>query len=241
MLAFCSVSYYKLGKTILERFHNMTVLSGDLTALVQQTSALALGAKTMRSILVCDVVESVRWMQNHEDHAVARWSAYTQDMRSTVIPEYGGSVVKSTGDGMLIEFSTVVNAVLAATAMQAAATVGNQGLELDKHMHLRIGIHHTEARRDAHDIYGHGVNLAARITSLAGPGEVVVSEDARDCITDTLDGEIEDMGECYLKHVAEPERVFRIGPTGSSPIFGTTTRIRRAVAGNHCRHSICVA
>jgi adenylate cyclase len=185
----------------------------------QDDLAQTLGAKEKRAVLICDVVESVRWMQNHEDQAVNRWSAYTQQVRSMVALAHGGSVVKSTGDGMLIEFSTVSKAVLAAAAMHAAAAVGNQGLDDDCQMQLRIGIHHTEARRDAHDLYGHGVNLTARITALAGPGETVVSAEARDFITHTLDGDIEDMGECYLKHVKEPTRVYRVGAASASPIL----------------------
>ena len=86
-------------------------------------------------------------------------------------------------------------------------------------LQLRTGIHETHARRDAHDLYGHGVNLAARITTLAGPGEIIVSAPVRDQLTDSLDGDIEDMGECYLKHLSEPQRVYRVGIAGCEPIL----------------------
>ncbi len=183
-----------------------------------------LAPSELRVVLVCDVVESVRWMEQDEDNAVTRWQAFTQHVRSTIVPAHGGSVVKSTGDGMMIEFPTARGAVQAAAAMHAQATVDNakhasvlQNAPEQAPAHqlqLRTGIHETQARRDAHDLYGHGVNLAARITTLAGPGETIVSAPVRDHLTDALDGDIEDMGECYLKHVTEPQRVFRVGTAG---------------------------
>ena len=188
-----------------------------------------LAPSELRVVLVCDVVESVRWMEQDEDNAVTRWQAFTQHVRSTIVPAHGGSVVKSTGDGMMIEFPTARGAVQAAAAMHAQAAVDNEkhasalqdtaNQAPAHHVQLRTGIHETQARRDAHDLYGHGVNLAARITTLAGPGETIVSAPVRDRLTDSLDGDIEDMGECYLKHVSEPQRVYRVGMTSAEPIL----------------------
>jgi adenylate cyclase len=178
-----------------------------------------LAPSELRVVLVCDVVESVRWMEQDEDNAVTRWQAFTQHVRSVIVPAHGGSVVKSTGDGMMIEFPSARGAVKAANAMHAKAQEGNTHLNAQRHLNLRTGIHETQARRDAHDLYGHGVNLAARITTLAGPGEIIVSASVRDHLTDRLDGDIEDMGECYLKHLSEPQRVYRVGVAGSEPIL----------------------
>jgi adenylate cyclase len=178
-----------------------------------------LAPRELRVVLVCDVVESVRWMEHDEDYAVSRWQAFTQHVRSTIVPAHGGSVVKSTGDGMMVEFTNARSAVQAATALQAKASEGNATQAPERHLQLRTGIHETHARRDAHDLYGHGVNLAARITTLAGPGEIIVSAPVRDHLTDVLDGDIEDMGECYLKHIVEPQRVYRVGAAGSEPIL----------------------
>jgi adenylate cyclase len=180
-----------------------------------------LAPRELRVVLVCDVVESVRWMEQDEDNAVTRWQAFTQHVRTTIVPAHKGSVVKSTGDGMMIEFPTARGAVQAAAAMHAAADADNAkhatvlqntpAQATAHHLQLRTGIHETQARRDAHDLYGHGVNLAARITTLAGPGEIIVSAPVRDHLTDSIDGDIEDMGECYFKHLKEPQRVYRIG------------------------------
>jgi adenylate cyclase len=170
--------------------------------------------KAQSVILVCDVVESVRWMEHDEDNAIARWSQFATEVRGRIAPAHEGRVVKSTGDGLMIEFKQAPQAVAAAHALHSLANEGNQRLSAqdpERQLHLRIGIHQAEVRKDAHDLYGHGVNLAARITMLAGPGEIIVTPEVRDHITDSLDGEIEDMGECYLKHLSEPQRVYRVG------------------------------
>jgi adenylate cyclase len=166
--------------------------------------------REQRVIVVCDVVESVRWMEHDEDNAITRWSQFAAAVRSRIAPEHAGNVVKSTGDGLMLEFESAPQAVAAANAMQKLSTEGNAGFEPERQMHLRVGIHQAQVRRDAHDLYGHGVNLAARISTLAGPGEIIVTPEVRDHLTDSLDGDIEDMGECYLKHLSEPQRVYRV-------------------------------
>jgi adenylate cyclase len=166
--------------------------------------------REQRVIVVCDVVESVRWMEHDEDNAITRWSQFAAAVRSRIAPEHAGSVVKSTGDGLMLEFESAPQAVAAANAMQKLSSEGNAGFEPERQMHLRVGIHQAQVRRDAHDLYGHGVNLAARISTLAGPGEIIVTPEVRDHLTDSLDGDIEDMGECYLKHLSEPQRVYRV-------------------------------
>ncbi len=183
----------------------------------------ALSPRQQRVVLVCDVVESVRWMEHDEDNAIIRWSQFAAAVRSRIAPEHGGEVIKSTGDGLMMQFQAAPGAIAAANAMQKIASEGNQGFPPERQMHLRIGIHQTEARRDAHDLYGHGVNLAARITQLAGPGEIIVSPEVRDHLTDSLDGEIEDMGECYLKHLSEPQRVYRVGEISPQPMLAPIT------------------
>ena len=178
----------------------------------------ALSPRQQRVVLVCDVVESVRWMEHDEDNAITRWSQFATAVRSRIAPAHGGEVIKSMGDGLMMQFQAAPGAIAAANAMQKIASEGNQGFPPERQMHLRIGIHQTEARRDAHDLYGHGVNLAARITTLAGPGEIIVTPEVRDHLTDSLDGEIEDMGECYLKHLSEPQRVYKITELSASLI-----------------------
>ncbi len=187
----------------------------------------ALSPRQLRVVLVCDVVESVRWMEHDEDNAITRWSQFAAAVRSRIAPEHAGRVVKSTGDGLMLEFDSAPKAVAAANAMQALANEGNAGQALEKHMRLRIGIHHASTRADAYDIYGHGVNLAARIASLAQPSETVVSMEIQDLLVGGLDAHLIDMGECYLKHLDEPVRVFKVKPisehNGVNPLATIST------------------
>ena len=99
-----------------------------------------LSASELRVVLVCDVVESVRWMEHDEDYAISRWQAFAQHVRSVVAPANGGTVVKSTGDGLMLEFASAPSAVKAATAMHSFASAGNMGILPEGQMHLRIGL-----------------------------------------------------------------------------------------------------
>jgi adenylate cyclase len=196
--------------------HQAAQEQADLPPPAAATSELDMALllpKEQSVVLVCDVVESVRWMEHDEDNAIARWSQFASQVREQLAPAHEGRVVKSTGDGLMIEFKQAPQAVAAAHALHTLAQEGNQRLAAqtpERQLHLRVGIHQAEVRRDAHDLYGHGVNLAARITTLAGPGEIIVTPEVRDHITDSLDGQIEDMGECYFKHLQEPQRVYRV-------------------------------
>jgi adenylate cyclase len=175
--------------------------------------------RTRRAVLVCDVVESVRLMQEDEDGTVRRWQQLVESMVREVVPAHGGRLVKSLGDGLMLEFAQPRQAVQAALAIQQLARQGYAGVPPAQHMHLRIGVHSADVVQDQMDIYGHGVNLTARIATLAGPGEIVVTAEVRDQLVPVLDGDIEDLGDCYLKHVKEPVRAYRVGDAGPAPIF----------------------
>lgn len=176
-------------------------------------------SKVVRTVLVIDVVESVRLMEEDEDGAVRRWRQLVEHVASEVLPALGGRLVKSLGDGLMVEFPRVQPAVQAAFAIQSACNNANTGMPPERHMLLRAGAHVGELIADEHDVYGRDVNLAARLTTLAGPGEIVVSADARDQLTPELDADIEDLGECYLKHVQHPVRAYRVGPPGPRPVI----------------------
>jgi adenylate cyclase len=126
---------------------------------------------------------------------------------------------KSLGDGLMLEFDDPRQGVRAALDLQEVCGRINQGLPPDQQMHLRVGAHVAQFVADEYDIYGSDVNLTARVTTLAGPGEVVVTSQLRDHLTPGLDADIEDLGECHLKHVREPVRAYRIGPAGQAPVI----------------------
>jgi class 3 adenylate cyclase/TolB-like protein/tetratricopeptide (TPR) repeat protein len=175
--------------------------------------------RVVRTVLVADVVESVRLMQEDETGTVQRWRAFVDHVVHRLLPGQDGRLVKSLGDGLMLEFTRVATSVNVAFAMQDAAAQINRDLPAERRMHLRIGIHVSSLIADDLDVYGHGVNLAARITTLAGPDEIVVSADVRDQLTPALDADIEDLGECYVKHVQQPVRAFRVGAPGEQPVI----------------------
>ena len=175
--------------------------------------------RVVRTVLVVDVVESVRLMQEDETGTVQRWRAFVDHVVHRLLPGQDGRLVKSLGDGLMLEFPRVATAVGMAFAMQEAIAHAGVGVPPERRLHLRIGIHVSHLVADEHDIYGHGVNLAARLTTLAGPDEIVVSADVRDQLTPALDADIEDLGECYVKHVQQPVRAFRLGAPGQQPVI----------------------
>ena len=190
--------------------------------------------RVVKAVLVMDVVESVRLIEANEEEAVQRWQRMVEQIKNEVLARHGGRLVKSLGDGLMLEFPHVQPAIAAAFAIQRASAVVNADLPASRQMLLRVGAHVGTLISDDHDVYGHGVNLAARLTTLAGPGEIVVSADVREQLTAVLDADIEDLGECYLKHVREPVRAYRVGPPGPRPVIETgmsmTADLRPAIA-----------
>lgn len=168
--------------------------------------------RARRAIVVVDVVESVRLMQEDESGFIDRWRRFVHEVRSEVLPAHGGRLVKSLGDGMLLEFASVPPAVAAALGLHDRIRGYNAGRDALTALCLRIGIHLADVVVDDLDIYGSGVNLASRLASLAGPGETVASADARELVLADFDADMEDLGDCYLKHLAAPVRAFRVWP-----------------------------
>lgn len=170
-------------------------------------------------VLVMDLVESVRLMAANEAAVVQRWHGFVQHARAHVLPARHGRHVKSLGDGLLAEFDSAPEAVQAAHDLHHYFDATNRELPSDQQLYLRAGLNAAPVYIDSLDIYGTGVNLAARVAGLAGPGETIVTTEVRDRLTDGLDASLEDMGACYLKHVPEPVRVWRVGDAGPRPVL----------------------
>lgn len=171
--------------------------------------------RARRAIVVVDVVESVRLMQEDEAGFIERWRRFVHRVRNEVLPKHGGRLVKSLGDGMLLEFERVPQAVAAALDLQRGLAAPSAEDSSAAGIDLRIGVHIDAVVIDSMDIYGTGVNLAARLTTLAQPGEIIASAEARDGLTLGIDAQIDDLGDCHVKHLAQPVRAYRIGPPAS--------------------------
>src|SRR5205807_3547655 len=135
-----------------------------------------------------------------------------------------GRIVKTTGDGVLIEFPSVVDAVRCAVEMQRGMAERNADIPIERRIELRMGINLGDIISDANDIYGDGVNVAARLEALAEPGGICVSRVVRDQVRDKLDFAFDDTGEQQVKNIARPVRVYRVGaraagaPVAETPV-----------------------
>jgi adenylate cyclase len=169
-------------------------------------------------LMVMDVVESVRLMEVDEDDFVARWQALVAQVELQVLPLHGGRIVKSLGDGLMLEFADAQSCMKAGFAIQDICALRESSQPASHRMHLRIGAHHAGFVSDRHDIYGSDVNLTSRVATLAGPGEIVATAQLRDQLVAGLDADVQDLGECFLKHVALPIRAFRVSPLGQARV-----------------------
>jgi adenylate cyclase len=185
--------------------------------------------RTRRAVVVVDIAESVRLMQDHEDDVINRWTRLVARVRTDVLPKHGGRLVKSLGDGMLLEFEHTPRALAAAFEVQALAGKDNEGFPDDGCIRLRMGLHVDAIVADDLDIYGTGVNLAARLAGMARPGGVAASEFAVDELLPGFDSQMEDGGRCYLKHMKEPVQVFHLSPP-SGPQAGSVLALPSAAS-----------
>lgn len=167
-------------------------------------------------VLVVDMVESVRLMQTCEAATVRRWLRTVHRVRDQVLLRHRGTMVKSLGDGLMARFGDVRDAVAAAQEIHAMLANGNRGVPSDQQVQVRAGVHIAQAWSDGTDLYGAGVNLAARLATLGGPGETIGSAAVRDGLIAGLDAACEDLGECYFKHISGPVRAYRIGAASAA-------------------------
>lgn len=170
-----------------------------------------------RAVVVVDLVESVRLYELDEEGLVRLWQSFVFGVTQSLLPRLGGRLVKSTGDGLIAEFETVPPAVECAHSMHELLAQVARDRPPEQALALRAGVHVADVYVDEHDIYGRGVNLAARLSTLARPGEVVVSAEVTDRLVPGLDAEVEDLGPCFLKHVSQPVRAYRVRRASAEP------------------------
>lgn len=175
--------------------------------------------RSARTVVVVDLVESVRLIDEFEEETVRRWQAFVGDVVERLLPLHGGRLVKSLGDGLLLEFESVRPAIQCAIDMQQAMTLASEGQPAIKRMWLRIGAHVADVIVDKLDIYGSGVNLAARLMTLAKPGDIVVSEQVNDQLVAGIDADTEDLGLSFFKHRVEPVRAYRVQAAAKRSLF----------------------
>lgn len=167
--------------------------------------------RRLAAILVADVVGYSRLMEADEVGTLAALKKRRTLILQPTVREYGGRIVKFLGDGVLIEFASAVNAVTAAIELQGKMSVANADLPDQSRIVLRVGINLGDVIGEGADIYGEGVNIAARLEALAEPGGICVSGKIHDEVRGKVDAAFEDAGERQLKNIATPVRVYRAG------------------------------
>src|SRR5579859_7269388 len=163
------------------------------------------------AILAADVVGYSRLAGTDEDRTLARLRALRSDLIDPTIAVHKGRVVKRTGDGSLVEFRSVVDAVRCAIEVQNGMVERNAGLPPERRIEFRVGIHLGDVVEESDgDLKGDGVNIAARLEGIAKPGAICLSEDAYRQVKSRLDLAVNDLGPTRLKNIADPVRIYSL-------------------------------
>ena len=177
--------------------------------------------RKLAAILVADMVGYSRLAGADEDRTLSRLRALRGDLIDPTIAVHHGRVVKRTGDGILIEFRSVVDAVRCAIEVQNGMVERNAGLPPERRIEFRVGIHVGDVVEEADgDLMGDGVNIAARLEGIAVPGSICLSEQAYWQVRGRLDLAVTDLGPSQLKNIAEPIRVYslQVGAPGAARV-----------------------
>ena len=185
--------------------------------------------RRLTAILAADVVGYSRLMGADEEGTHERLKAHLTELINPKIGEHRGRIVKNTGDGFLAEFPSVVDAVRCAIEVQRGMAERNADTPPEKRIEFRVGINLGDVIVEEHDIFGDGVNVAARLEALAEPGGICVSRMVRDNVRDKLDYAFEDLGAHQVKSIARPVRVYALRPE-PAPALTVSAAIPRAVA-----------
>ena len=166
--------------------------------------------RRLSAILAGDVAGYSRLMGADEEGTLAQLNAHRREFLEPKIAHHRGRIVKRTGDGVLIEFASAVDAARCAIEIQRGMNERNTAVPLDKRIELRIGINVGDIIIENDDIFGDGVNIAARLEGLANPGGICISDDTYRQVRDRLEAAFDDIGEQNLKNISRPVRVYRL-------------------------------
>jgi len=191
-------------------------------------------SRRLAAILAADVAGYSRLMGADEEGTLARLKAHRRELIDPKIAEHRGRIVKTTGDGMLVEFASVVDAVRCAAEIQRGMLDRDREVPDERQIRFRIGVNLGDIIVDGGDIFGDGVNVAARLEALAELGGVCLSHTVRDQIRDKLPYALDDMGEQFVKNIARPVQVYALSPAAVAALPATSVR-RAAPRRDHTR------
>jgi TolB-like protein/class 3 adenylate cyclase/Tfp pilus assembly protein PilF len=186
--------------------------------------------RRLTAILAADVAGYSRLMGQDEEGTHERLRAHLRELVEPKIAEHRGRIVKNTGDGFLAEFASVVDAVRCGVEVQRGMAERNGATAPEKGIEFRIGINLGDVIAEEHDIFGDGVNVAARLEALAEPGGICVSRVVRDQVRDRLDYTFEDRGEQSVKNIARPVRVYALRPDAMANLPAVSEPFARSIS-----------
>jgi adenylate cyclase len=172
--------------------------------------------RRLAAIFAGDIAGYSRLMGADEEGTLSRLNVHRREFLEPKIADHRGRVVKRTGDGILIEFASAVDAARCAVEIQHGMIKRNASVPQDKRIEFRIGIHVGDVMIEDGDIFGDGVNIAARLEGIAQPGGICISDDAYRQVRGKLDANFQDAGEQELKNIARPVRVYQLQPSGGA-------------------------
>ena len=172
--------------------------------------------RRLSAILAGDVAGYSRLMGADEEGTLARMNTHRREFLEPTIAGHRGRIVKRTGDGVLVEFGSAVDAVRCAVDMQRGMVERNGATPSDQRIELRIGVHVGDIIIEEGDIFGDGVNIAARLEGEAQPGGICISDDTYRQVRGKLDANFVDAGERALKNIAQKVRVYHLAPAGAA-------------------------
>jgi adenylate cyclase len=184
--------------------------------------------RRLAAVLAADIAGYSRLMGRDEERTLAQLKAFRKTLVDPGIAAHRGRIVKTTGDGMLLEFASAVDAARCAVEIQREMAQRNVAVPAELRIEFRIGIHVGDIIIDDNDIFGDGVNIAARLESIAEPGGVCISDDAHRQIRGKIDVAFDDFGEQNLKNIAEPMRAWHLRLAGkiTAAIRAPPTRVQ---------------
>ena len=178
--------------------------------------------RRLAAILAADVAGYSRLMGADEEGVLARLKVVRKSLVDPAITAHRGRIVKTTGDGLLVEFASAVDAARCAVEVQRGMAEQNAAASQLQRIEFRVGIHVGDIIFDDNDIFGDGVNIAARLEGIAEPGGVCISDDAQRQVRGKVDFTFEDIGPQSLKNITEPMRTWRLRINASAPAPAST-------------------
>jgi adenylate cyclase len=177
--------------------------------------------RRLAAILAADVLGFSRLMEADEAGTLAVWKSRRREVLDPLVAKHQGRIFKTTGDGVLVEFGSAVNAVQCAVDLQQGMAAANDGHPEDRRIILRIGVNLGDVMVEGSDLYGDGVNIAARLEALADPGGILVSGTSHDHVGTRVKVGFEDMGVQALKNIAQPVRTYRVTNTQAPAVVAS--------------------